>query len=153
MYSCHADVYSYRHLQSELFLPLSSPPSVSQRNMHFFVSVFLWTCLFSIPTLLPSSQTGYWKAALAGGIPGRVIWLWCNVNHIARDFQPATAEVSNKWRLVTTSMSAWIQLDYLFCLTSPQNKCLHNLILVWKVLLRGSMALLQKWKTVSKADV
>lgn len=38
----------------------------------------------------------------AGGIPGRVIWLWCNVNHIARDFQPATAEthVSYAWWLL-----------------------------------------------------
>lgn len=27
--------------------------------------------------------------ALAGGIPGRVIWLSFSVNHIARDFQPA----------------------------------------------------------------
>lgn len=39
--------------------------------------------------------------ALAGGIPGRVIWLSVSVNHIARDFQPARG-VNLQQRLRTT---------------------------------------------------
>lgn len=41
--------------------------------------------------------------ALAGGIPGRVIWLWCNKNHIARDFQPAIADTHTSLQYVTAA--------------------------------------------------
>lgn len=40
----------------------------------------------------PDTHRGPRTVGLAGRIPGRVILLWCNVNHIARDFQPAKAE-------------------------------------------------------------
>lgn len=92
-------------------------PSLTTTSI-FFSRHFLYVCssfsrcpppsLFSIlsysssstsfSSSSPSSQTGYWMVALAGGIPGRVIWLWCNVNHIARDFQPATAETHTSLR-------------------------------------------------------
>lgn len=89
-------------------LPQLNLPSSS----HLSLSAFLF-CLPPAPTPSPGpyrlssppAQSGRRMVDLAGGIPGRVIWLWCNVNHIARDFQPAGAESVRPQHLKTPTLA------------------------------------------------
>lgn len=96
-------MHSDRHLLlTRFFSSLNS----TFAHHHIFPSRHL-LCFFSasLPPLVPLAHSGRRMVDLAGGIPGRVIWLWCNVNHIARDFQPAGAESVRPQHLKTPTLA------------------------------------------------